>query len=512
MPLQRSIHPVTPASDSPLQAFRGELRATTELHSHETLLVILVSILLCFMPWAFGAMQVWSQWLTFGFCATAFGVALINRHYRGHLAPQGDFKLIMWPKLIRFPLFWLGLVFLGYILVQALNPSAVYTLENKRWWLKPVEHVGWLPTGIDSPYQDMNAWRVLVLYSAAWLLVCALWVGITRRVAVQILLTVVVINGAVLALVGILMKVTEASHVLWVLKTINPSGGFFATIIYKNHAGAYLNLLLMLCTGLLYWHFARAERRMARTSPAPVFAFCAILLGIGVLLTNSRAATLLLMIFTLVAFIGFILRCALTRSAGRSPWVITLLCTVFALFIGLGSYFLNADAAFSRIEKLLEQGKADYSVHSRLLTRKATLDMAGDKLVTGWGAGSFRHAFPTYQRAYPEIHEVPGRPKMKWRWEYAHNDYVQFLAEFGLVGAAILLAMLACGLRHLIQQHVYQRPHLLFIALALAITAAHAWMDFPAHNPAILFLWCASAALLGRWAELENRRAAAPSF
>jgi len=124
---------------------------------------------------------------------------------------------------------------------------------------------------------------------------------------------------------------------------------------------------------------------------------------------------------------------------------------------------------------------------------------------TGWGAGSFRHAFPTYQKNYPEIYVVPWNPNAHYRWEYAHNDYVQLVAELGLIGAGLLLAMLACGARHLIRHRIWQRPHLMFIVLALLITTAHAWVDFQFHNPAILVLWCASAALVGRWAEFEAR-------
>ena len=143
---------------------------------------------------------------------------------------------------------------------------------------------------------------------------------------------------------------------------------------------------------------------------------------------------------------------------------------------------------------------------SSILARAATWEMARDNLVTGWGAGSFRHYFPVYQRHYPEIYDVPWHPQAKMRWEYAHNDYVQLLAELGLAGAGILLAMLACGARHLWRQRVWRQPHLLFILLALLVTTAHAWVDFQFHNPAILVLWCATAALAGRWAEFENRR------
>jgi O-antigen ligase len=493
-----------------LQAFRGELRGTSSLHPQEAAVITFAGILLCLMPWALGTMHVWSQFMSLGFAALAFGVALINRQYRGELAPQGDFKLIMWPKLIRFPIFWLGLLLLGYILIQALNPAWTYVQEGTRWWLEPLDHISWLPAGMETPYKDMNPWRVLVIYGSAWLLVCALWVGITRRAAIQTLLTVVVINGAVFSIVGILQKVTGAKFILWGLKEANTTGLFFSTIIYKNHAGAYLNLVLMICTALLYWHFSRAERRMERTSPAPIFAFFAILLGASVLLTASRGATILLIVFSIIAFGSFAVRCTLYRSESRSAWVIALLCTVFLFFIGLGFHFLNKEKAFFRTQlafnNLLEKGMADSSLVTRNVAHKATWEMAKDNLVVGWGAGSFRHYFPVYQRNYPEIYKVEWNPKLRMRWEYAHNDYVQLIAELGLIGAGIFFAMLACGVRHLVRQQIYLRPHLLVILLALLVTAAHAWVDFQFHNPAILLLWCASAALVGRWAEMESKR------
>ena len=451
-------------------------------------------------------MHVWSQFVSLGLAALAFAVAITNRHYRDDLAPQGDFKLIMWPKLLKFPLFWLGLLLLGYILTQALNPAWAYVNDGKFWWLEPLDHVAWLPAGMVTPSDDMNPWRVLVIYGAAWLLTCALWIGVTRRTTVQRLFTVIVANGVLLALIGILQRVTHAQYILWGLKDANTAGGFFATIIYKNHAGAYLNLLLMLSVGLLYWHFSRAERRLERASPAPVFAFGAVVLGLGVLLSFSRAGTILMLAFMLIAFIGFVIRSTLTAGESQSPWVTTLLCLGFCLFIGMGAYFLNTDQAIGRLGKLIQDGKTDSSVSSRTLARAATWQMAQDRIMTGWGAGSFRHYFPVYQRHYPEIYNIPGNPQVKMRWEFAHNDYVQLIAELGLIGAAIVLAMLGAGVRHLIRHQAYLRPHLLFMILALAITTAHAWVDFQFHNPAILLLWCASAALIGRWAEFENRR------
>jgi O-antigen ligase len=491
--------------DPKLQAFRGETRASASLHPLEKALLVITGAQLVFTPWALGTMHVWSQGISLGLAIAGFVVALINRHYTEEHAHEGDFKLIMWPKLVRFPLFWLGLGLLVYMLVQALNPAWIYAVNGGLPWLVPIDHLSWLPTGIEGPFSLMNAWRTLMIYGAAWLLVCALWVGITRRSALQHLLTLIVANGAILALLGILERVTGTYQILWFVSNSAP-GSFFATFIYKNHAGAYFNLVFMLCVALAYWHFARGERRLERSNPAPVFAFFSAVIGVGVLLTFSRAATLLLIVFTLIAFISFFIRCSLTRGEGRNPIVMGMLCAMFAIFVGLGAYSLNLDKSFNRLGKLMREGQTDFSISSRQTVLKAAWDMAEDNLVTGWGAGSFRYMFPAYQRNYPAIYLVPEHSNVRMGWQYAHNDYVQWLDECGLIGAAFFLAMLACGIRHLWRNRVHQRPHLMFLVLALFVTLAHGWMDFPSHNPAILFLWCGIAVLTGRWAEMENRK------
>jgi O-antigen ligase len=490
-----------PASQPALNAFRGDARASQRLHPLEISLIVVVGAHLSFLPWALGTMHVWSQLISLGLSALAFSLALISRTYDEEHAQEGRFKLIMWPKLIRFPLFWLGLALLAYILVQAFNPSSVYVRDGRVWSMQSIDYLGWLPSSMDTPFADMNAWRMLIIYASAWLTSCALWVGITRRSAVQNLFAIVIINGAVIALVGILQRATHSGAILWFIPS--STGTHFGTLLYKNHAGAFFNVLFMLSTAVMYWHFSRGERRLERSNPAPVFAFATVLLGIGVLLTFSRAATLLLIIFVLVAFISFIIRSALHRSEGRNPLVVGLLCAMFALFIGLGAAFLNVGTSVNRVQQLVKDQGKDNSVSSRLIATKATWELAQDNLVTGTGAGSFRFAFPYYQRNHPEIYRPSGK---MLRWEYAHNDYVQLLAELGLIGAGLVFAMLAVGVRHLINNRIYQRPYLIFVALALIATLAHAWVDFQSHNPAILLLWCAVAVLLARWTELENRR------
>ena len=470
-------------------------------------MLVIVGVHLCFMPWALGTMPVWSQFISLVLAAAGFALALVNRHYTAEFSHADAFTLIMWPKLVRFPVFWLGLALLGYIVIQALNPAWIYAVNGGVPWLVPLEHITWLPSGIEAPFQKMNAWRALMIYGSAWLLVCSLWVGVTRRATLQHLLTIVVVNGSVLSILGILQRGMGAKKILWFVDTWPY---FFSTIIYKNHAGAYFNLVLMLTVALAHWHFARAERRMQRSNPASFFVFCSVVLGIGVILTHSKAATLLLIGFSVIAFFWCIVRYR-SPDGGEERNFLTIgaLGVIFILFIGLGSTQLDLSQSFESVSEMVQNRSGDASVKGRMTAQKAAWDMAKDNLVTGWGAGGFRHMFPMYQRNYPEIYYTYRSPQVSrlLYWEYAHNDYIQLLDELGLIGAGLFLAMAVCTFRCLIKNRFYQRTHLLLVVLALVALLVHCWVDFQSHNPAVLLLGCASAALACRWAELENRRA-----
>lgn len=484
--------------------FRGENRAPRRLHPLEKSLLIVTAFQLCFLPWALGGMHVWSQFVSLALSLIAFTLSLVNRQYTEEYAREGEFKLVMWPKLIRFPIFWLGLVLLIYMTVQACNPAWAYrtSLNGNYWWMVPVGHIHWLPTGMTAPYDDMNAWRTIVIYAAPWLTACALWVGITRRITLIGLLGTLAINGGLLAAVGILMCVAPNGKILWF---ITPSKGalFVSSFVYKNHAGDYFNLILTVCTGLMYWYFSRSERASNRANPAPVFGFAGVLLGMIVILSSSRASTILLLVFLLLAVVGLILRLTLFGNEGRSPFALGIFAFILVLFVAGGLYALDQGRSIQGVERLTTLD-FDSSVVLRQKAAEATWAMAKDQLVTGWGAGSYRHYFPMYQQHYPEL--LRRSDGHTYYWDYAHNDYLQILAELGLVGAFIIVAgVFSYGFK-LLRHGIFSRPHAVFVLMGLLMTMGHAWVDMPFYCPAILVSWCALWVLVTRWVEFEDNR------
>lgn len=492
------------------QSIGGESAKVYRLHPLEKALVVVSAMLLIFQPWAVGGMYLWTQYVAGALALLAFIIALIPRHYTDAHHAGKEMKLVMWPKLLRFPFFWLGVAYIIFVLLQIANPAWQYHRSDLGWWLQSVDYIKWLPHGIaDTPTTIMNGWRTLLIEGAAWLMVCALWVGITRRKTIRILLTTFAINGVLIALVVLAQRLIGAKKLLW-FHEVGPSY-FAGSFIYKNHAGAFFILILAACLGLAWWHADHAERRLEKSNPATVFLFLSGLVATALMFTYGRATTALGGTLMLLVALAYALRVAFRPSGGPPKIVTAITALAGAGFIALCIASFNVDSVWNKFDRLFEQDKFN-SVTSRQLATQATLDMARESLITGHGAGSFRFLFPLYQQNYPEIYHFRHWDKKKQEyvnhqrlyWEHAHDDYAEWLAENGIVGAVLVGIGLILIIGSMWQGRVLTQPALLILLGGPFFVAISAAVDFPMHNPAVLVGSCVITALALRWGALSR--------
>lgn len=454
---------------------------------------------LCLLPWAIGTMYLWTQIASLGLAAIGLIMALWPRNYTSRYTGGPEFKMAPWPRLFRFPLFWFGLAFLAYVAIQGLNPAWRYESNESHWWLRRVDHFSWLPSGMETPFAKFNAWRALIIYSSAWMIACSVWVGLTRRMSVQYLLMGLAINGAVLAVIAAAQRFAGNGKILWFL-TPPPNSTGFASFIYKNHAGAYLGLMAAVALALAYWYYDRGVRRLQKSNPAGLFAFMGLFVALMVIFSFSRAAAVLVLAYLAVAGIAlFFIRRRQEPGTG-SPVVAVTLIVVFAgfLYVALRSFEIND--VVRRFDEFAKEGTNAPSAIDREMARDAGKDMLSANWLTGTGAGSFRFYFPEYVKKYPHIYEGG-----KSFWEHAHCDWLEIPIELGLVG---MLLLLGCGASlglSLIRNFAWQNPLAVLLLLGCTMTLAHAWVDFPFQNPAILITWTTLPVLLAHWLELENK-------
>ncbi len=125
-----------------------------------------------------------------------------------------------------------------------------------------------------------------------------------------------------------------------------------------------------------------------------------------------------------------------------------------------------------------------YGWHQRTLMWRSAFDIYREYPVFGSGPGTFKVHYPRY-RSLDEQYNAGN---------YAHNDYLQFLAEGGpvllgfLVALVVYLVSVLCRhtVRFLEGQRDAAEPLLLVVAMGTALT--HALMNFPLYQVQVLIL------------------------
>jgi O-antigen ligase len=223
----------------------------------------------------------------------------------------------------------------------------------------------------------------------------------------------------------------------------------------------------------------------------------AVVVAVSVAASYSRGAVVALCVSLLWVVGAGLLRLI---TGERTVRAITVIIPLALLLGALGTLSLKAfDAKHTYERFVLLMDSASTTWQSRQIATTATKEMWEDQKWTGWGAGSFRFIFPRYQQRHPSITWY--NPKWKsgyYYWEYAHNDWIQLLAELGVIGAVLIGTTILTGVVLLVRQQGYQHDFVLLLVGGCLTTCLHARGDFLFHNPAILNLWtaCAMAALV----------------
>lgn len=445
-----------------------------------------------------------AQITSFVLASIGFAVALFPRNYTGEQTGSNPFRLVMWPKLVRFPVFWLGLALLALIVIQALNPAWGYRTDGKVWWMTALPHNEWLPTGVDAPFEKYNQWRILVIYACAWMTLCTIWVALTRRKSLEILFLAIAGNGVALAFFGIIQQLTRTPDMFWHWRPQNIH--FFATFVYKNHAASYLFLALSILMGLASWYSLSSERRLEKSSPAGVIVFLGLCTAVAIWVSFARGVSLAALLFLVISPAIFFVQRIHTRLGSRVLAGGLILALLFAGFFKIGLDAVNYGKAWRR----MLEGFSESSIvlPERQKVTHAALEMLGDNWKKGIGAGSFRFLFPVYQHRYPDL---TSRNERAMFWEHAHNDLVQIPIELGTLGASLIVGTIGYLAALLIRNQFWRNPFACNAVLGVLLLLATAWFDFPFQCPSVLITWWTLLVTATMWSFFERPDPKAPS-
>ncbi len=477
------------------------------------------ALTLAYSAWGFGGVIDWSLHILLAGGLLTWLCAMLPLELRRNqrtARPAVRVFLQPWRDLARTPAAYFAGAFLLYLAIAALNPAWQIASDQRGWWLESAAPplAAWLPTSVAAPYEPMNAWRIFNMHLAALSLALGLYLGLSSRRSTQFVLWCLLANVATMALVAIIQKYTHAEAVLWRLPSENQH--FWGSFFYRNQATAFLNWGIVIA-GLLYFYHAQRSRAASKIGGPHYLACCLIgLIAVSVGLALSRAGILFALILVAI-FLIFVLADYLYHTFAQlsrhTLWVTTALTLILSSLLAVG--LLQAQRAidwqaveerFGDIGATLDQAERD----ARVISSKLTWRMAQDQLWTGWGAGSFRYAFPMYQQEVPELFHQRYHRRQGWIgqrfFRYAHNDILQFLAEYGIVGCSLLLGLISSFLLAGYKAIRHLPFAILYLTLGIACAMGHAFIEFIFHSPSYWVAFIAGIALASRLLQLTARR------
>jgi hypothetical protein len=338
----------------------------------------------------------------------------------------------------------------------------------------------------------------------------------------------IVATGAAVAALGLVENATRARGIYWD-KTVRMPGAFFGTFYHHTSAGAYLNSVWPLAAGLAMRGLGSASGAWRRAGVAAAVAAFVIL---GAHAGHISRFPQVIAVLAIVASLVWVRPWRLGgRIAGSAPlWAAVALggCMVAVSAGVLGSRVGDIRSRWSalRLSEIEGAGPPAAAVPPQEWQARMRDDLFIPSEHANFILGDRGAAYQTAARAISE------RPWFGWGpagWmaaaaantddpfirtffqmmQFTHEDYLQTIVEWGLVGAAGWALLVAGGLAHgllALRSNAGLDPIGAGAAVGLAAVMAQSLIDFPLQIPAIQLNAVALAALA--W---SARPAAVPS-
>ncbi|MFN0083859.1 MAG: O-antigen ligase family protein [Blastocatellia bacterium] len=377
--------------------------------------------------------------------------------------------------------------------------------------LGAVQSVAWTDASgtRQSLSMDVEATRRTTLALVALLAISvvaanALATSLQDRERLRRLAKAVSLYGLALALFGILRHFAFKGGILW-LGTIG-SETLSGTFVNRDHFAGYLEMLIGIPVALIVTRCVRGEERY-------LYGVAAVMMGVALIFTLSRGGMISLvaeMIFIAAMSVSVLRRndprISYGASAATSPLEHAMGASAVGgilLAIALGVAWIGAEPIINRIAtggtNRTDFSKARPFEDLRLVIWKDTLRMVSEHPVSGIGLGAFPTVYPMYTQN-PGMHGVIAE---------AHNDYLQILADGGIIGGA-LAAWFLLILFRAIGQGLRSRDSLL-AGLSLGFGAGtlglltHSMFDFNLHLPSHALLFLIFSAIVSQIAMLADQ-------
>jgi O-antigen ligase len=202
----------------------------------------------------------------------------------------------------------------------------------------------------------------------------------------------------------------------------------FGPFINRNHFAGFLEM----AAGLIG---ARIVSRTLQRERMVLYVCYLIVVCSGLILSASRGGYLALA--AVILFLGLV---SLTTGEDKSGTAKTdrglqlrlVGALVLLVVMSFGAMFLTSSdellQRFGEVENDMQMGELADQRYSRRELWQTTMQMVKDHPMLGVGLGAYQFAYPRYDQS-----------SGLYRTEQSHNDYLQILADTGVIGGLVLL-------------------------------------------------------------------------
>ncbi|MGA7752693.1 MAG: O-antigen ligase family protein [Candidatus Sulfotelmatobacter sp.] len=393
-----------------------------------------------------------------------------------------------------------GLLMFGPLAFGAVEPWSIFLVEAgsvlltllwlAKQWLDGEIDIVWNPL-----FLPMGGFAVLILTQlifgltayrhdsisqamlyCAYAMLCFLTTqSLVRSSQARKIAVILALYGFAVAAFALLQGVAPNGKLYWIREP-RMGGWIYGSYVNHNHYAGLMELLIPIPLVISMTHLVHEKERLAAGVAA------AIMVG-TVFLSGSRGG----MIAILVELIAF----AIVVFRKQKGIRIAISAVAFVVVLVSLLAWLGGKELTSRVSSISTEAHSEISGGVRLSIDRDGLKMFRHKPILGWGLGTFPVVYPQFRSFYTNFFV-----------NEAHNDYLQLLAEMGLVGFGLMIWFVVLGYRRALRK-IKNWNSDVSCATTLACTLGftgilvHSFFDFnlqiPA-NAALFYVFCSIAA------------------
>ena len=309
-------------------------------------------------------------------------------------------------------------------------------------------------------------------FFALFIFFSASLVFIDSAARIQKLVVVIAIFGFIYAFFAILQSVLSPGKIygIYEVRFAVPFGSF----VNRHNFAAYMEMTISIPLGLLFAGGIVRDKRL-------LYITAIALMGVALVMSGSRGGFV-----ALLAEVILLVMLTTGASSRRSLILKAGFAGVLIAAIVVGSLFIGGESSLTRIA---ETASSKDVTTDRGHIWSVTMDVIKHSMPFGVGFGALGVAYTPYD----------DRSGLE-RVEQAHNDYLQAVADAGIIGAIVglffLFMLFRLGLEAAKTDNVYRRGVAVGSLAGCFAILVHSIFDFVLHTTAISILFITLMALI----------------